>query len=116
MNTTTTRQDTMDEVYWTPQEKSSLKNKYGTELLVESCTELHLQDKSFPMDAYVVTYKNYEGEVKKDLVRSAKRVNIFDMYYDKFGPDSMMDIDFGPGRVNPKIWGEKPQEEKKRRR
>jgi len=115
MSITTTSKEYMDEVYWTPQEKSSLKNKYNTELLVENCTSVHLTDKSFPLDAYIVTYKNCEGVVVKDLVRSGKRVNIFDMYYDKFGAGSLISINFGPGTVNPKIWGEPVKENKKRR-
>lgn len=38
------------------------------------------------------------------------------MYYDKFGPGAMMDIDFGPGTANPKLWGEQQPQEKKKRR
>jgi len=114
MITTTTSTETMDN--WTTHEKSCLRNKYSTDLLVENCNSLHLSDKSFPSDAYVVTFRNPDGVVQKDLVRSAKRVNIFDMYYDKFGPGAMMDIDFGPGTANPKLWGEQQPQEKKKRR
>lgn len=114
--TTTTSIETMDEVYWTPQEKSNLKNKYSTELLVENCGPIELNDKSYPLDAYLVIYKNSDGEIQKDLVRSSKKVNIFDMYYDKFGPGALISIEFGPGTVNPKLWGSKPPESKKKRR
>jgi len=114
--TTTTSIETMDEVYWTPQEKSNLKNKYSTELLVENCGPIELNDKSYPLDAYLVIYKNAEGNIQKDLVRSSKKVNIFDMYYDKFGSGSLISIQFGPGTVNPKLWGNKPPETKKKRR
>jgi hypothetical protein len=27
------------------------------------------------------------------------------MYYDKFGADSIVSIEYGPGTVSPKIWG-----------
>jgi len=116
MTTTTTSTEKMNEPNWTTHEKSCLKNKYSTDLLVENCSPIHLTDKTFPSDAYVVTFRNPDGEIQKDLVRSAKRVNIFDMYYDKFGQGAMLSIDFGPGNVNPKLWGNKPQEEKKKRR
>ena len=43
-----------------------------------------MKDKSLPSDAYIVTYKIGDA-VRNDLVRCHGRVNIFDMYYDKFG-------------------------------
>ena len=91
-----------------------LPSEYGCEILLEKTTLDKTKDSSFPNDAYLIWYK-VDEEIHIDLVRGS-RVRIFDMYYDKFGPGSMIDIDFGPGRVNPKIWGEKPPEEKKRRR
>ena len=38
------------------------------------------------------------------------------MYYDKFGAGSIVDIKYGPGTVNPKIWGaaQAPTKPKKR--
>jgi hypothetical protein len=38
------------------------------------------------------------------------------MYYDKFGGDSIISIEYGPGTVNPKIWGaaQAPTKPKKR--
>jgi hypothetical protein len=49
-----------------------------------------------------------------DLVRGS-RVKIFDMYYDKYGPGSVKKIDFGYGRTNPKLWGIKQPEKRKRK-
>jgi hypothetical protein len=49
-----------------------------------------------------------------DLCRGT-RVKIFDMYYDKFGPDVITKIDWGYGRVSPRIWGYKAPEKKKRK-
>jgi len=51
------------------------------------------------------------------LVRTAKRSRLFDMYYDKFGSNSVVSIDFGPGNINPKLWNlPKPEPKKKRER
>jgi hypothetical protein len=37
------------------------------------------------------------------------------MYYDTYGPGTLKKIDFGYGRVNPKLWGYRQPEKKKRR-
>ena len=36
------------------------------------------------------------------------------MYWDKFG-SNLKSIDFGNGRINPKLWGYKAPESKKRK-
>ena len=63
-----------------------------------------LKDKSLPSDAYIVTYK-VDDAVRNDLVRCHAKVNIFDMYYDKFGAGSIVSIEYGPGIASPKTWG-----------
>jgi len=104
MTKTKTRDEVMAEVYWTPKEKEDLNSKYSTNLLKENCNKEDLSDKSLPSDAYVVTYK-VEDAVRNDLVRCHGKVNIFDMYYDKFGSGSIISIEYGPGTVSPKTWG-----------
>ena len=42
-------------------------------------------------------------------------VHIFDMYYDRYGKGAVKAIDFGYGSVNPKMWGYKAPEKKKRK-
>ena len=63
-----------------------------------------LKDKSLPSDAYIVTYK-VDDAVRNDLVRCHGRVNIFDMYYDKFGAGSIVSIEYGPGTCKSKDMG-----------
>ena len=73
-----------------------------------------MKDKSLPSDAYIVTYK-IDDAVRNDLVRCHAKVNIFDMYYDKFGAGSIVNIEYGPGIVSPKLWGlPSPNKPKKR--
>jgi hypothetical protein len=55
-----------------------------------------------------------DGTEKIDLVRGS-RARIFDLYYDKYGPGVVQKIDFGYGRTNPKLWGYKQPEKKKRK-
>ena len=61
-----------------------------------------------------MTYKIGDA-VRNDLVRCHAKVNIFDMYYDKFGAGSIVSIEYGPGTVSPKTWGlPTPNKPKKR--
>ena len=99
---------------WTPSEKESSKRKYGCEILVENGTWNQVTGTDFPNDARIVTY-DVDGERRYDLTRAHKMVNIFDMYYDKFGPGAVQKIDFGYGRVNPKLWGYQAPEKKKKK-
>jgi hypothetical protein len=91
-----------------------LPHEYGCEILLEKTTLEKAKDSSFPSDAYLIWY-SVDGEQHIDLCRTVKRVNLFDMYYDKYGPGSVQKIDFGYGRVNPKLWGYKQPEKKKRK-
>jgi len=91
-----------------------LPHEYGCEILLEKTTLEQAKDSSFPNDAYLIWYI-VDGEEHLDLTRCAKRVSLFDMYYDKYGPGSVQKIDFGYGRVNPKLWGYKQPEKKKRK-
>lgn len=98
---------------WTPEEKKEIPPKYGCEILVENANEDEIKSYSYPSDAYVVTYI-IEDKIHMDLCRG-NRINVFDLYYDKFGPNSIQKIDWGYGRVNPKLWGYKAPEKKKRK-
>jgi hypothetical protein len=95
------------------EEKSVLPSRYGCEVLLEKTTLERVKDFSFPSDAYLIWYTIDEKQYL-DLVRGA-RVRIFDMYYDKYGSSSIQKIDFGYGRTNPKLWGIKKPEKKKRK-
>ncbi len=89
------------ETYWTPTEKESLKESYGTEILVENGAPADVQTKDAPTDASIVTY-TVDGKEHQDLTRGA-RVKLFDMYYDKF--TNVKRIEYGQGTVKPSLWG-----------
>jgi len=93
-------------------ERTVLPSTYGCEILLEKTTTTQAKDYSFPNDAYLIWYIVDEKE-HLDLVRGSK-VRIFDMYYDKYGPGVVKKIDFGYGRTNPKLWGIKQPEKKKK--
>lgn len=96
------------------QTNSFLPHEYGCEILFEKATMNLAKDPSLPNDAYLIWY-DVDGETFMDVTRCRKRVDLFDFYYDKYGPGSVRKIDFGYGRVNPKLWGYKTPEKKKKR-
>ena len=95
------------------EEKNILPSNYGCEILLEKTTVAKAKDSSLPNDAYLIWY-NLDGKTHIDLTRGT-RVRIFDMYYDKYGPGVVEKIDFGYGRTNPKLWGYKQPDKKKKR-
>ena len=96
------------------QNKKISPSDYGCQVLLEKTTVEEAKDKSFPSDARLIWYI-VDEKTQIDLVRCRKMSELFDMYYDKYGPGSVQKIDFGYGTVNPKLWGVKPPEKKKRR-
>ena len=98
----------------TKKENQILPREYGCEVLLEKTTFEKVKDPSFPNDAYLIWYL-IDGIQYMDLVRCSKRVNLFDMYYDNYGPGVVQKIDFGYGKVNPRVWGYKEPEKKKRK-
>ena len=98
---------------WSNEDKK-LISSYGCQLLAEDATSKQLLEKKLPTDTMIITYK-VEDKIHRDLVRGP-RVNIFDLYYDKFGKGALQTIDYGHGTVNPNQWGYKPPEKKRRRK
>ena len=89
------------ETYWTSTEKESLKEMYGTEILVENGSSADVMTKEAPTDASIVTYI-VDGKEHQDLTRGS-RVKLFDMYYDKF--TNVKRIEYGQGTIKPSLWG-----------
>jgi hypothetical protein len=87
---------------------------YSCQILLEKTTLDAADDKSFPNDARLIWYV-VDGVEYIDLTRCTKTSKLFDMYYDKYGKGAVQKIDFGFGTVNPKLWGQKPKKDKKRK-
>ena len=88
---------------------------YWCEIILEKTTREKAEDKSLPTDAFNVLYV-VDGKEHLDVTRSEKMMNVFDMYYDRYGKDAVQKIDYGAGSVRPNLWGVKPPEKKKRRK
>ncbi len=96
-----------------PKESPSNPERYGCEILLEKTSIEQAKDKSFPNDAYLIWYE-IDGVEHIDLTRGS-RVRIFDMYYDKYGTGVVKKIDFGYGRLSPKLWKlDEPKRNKRR--
>ena len=98
---------------WSAEEKK-LIGTYGCQLIYENATEEQLVDRKVPTDSMIIYY-NVEDKLHKDLCRGSK-VNLFDLYFDKFGKGSVQKIDYGHGTLKPSQWGYKPPEKRKRRK
>lgn len=96
------------------EEKLISSNDYGCEILLEKTTIEKAKDSSFPNDAYLIWYLVNE-EYYVDLTRCGKKSSLFDMYYDTYGPGAVQRIDFGYGRISPRLWGYKKTEKRKRK-
>ena len=99
---------------WTSHEKENCKSLYGCEIIQEKCTIEETKNTNIPRDTYILTYK-INDQLFYDLVRGGKRVSVFDMYYDKFGSGAIQSIEWGYGKINPRLWGYTPTEKKKRK-
>lgn len=93
--------------------KKILSQEYGCQILLEKTTIEKVKDPSYPTDAYLIWYLD-DDKVNIDLVRGSQ-IRIFDMYHDKYGSNVVQRIDFGYGKANPKNWGYKQPEKKKRK-
>jgi hypothetical protein len=113
MSTEKSKASEKDQETWTVQERELLKSRYGCEILKHNCTLEEARVTDVPKDAYIVTYL-VSGKVCYDLTRSGKRVNVFDMYYDSMG-DAIRSIEWGCGKINPKVWGYEAPKTKKRK-
>ena len=87
---------------------------YSCQVLLENTSLEKAKDKSFPSDAYLVWY-NIDGKEILDVTRSAKKSNIFDMYYDKYKKD-LKRIEWGYGTINPSQYGYKQPDKKKKKK
>ena len=88
---------------------------YWCDIILEKTTREKADDRSLPTDAFNVFYI-VDGKEHLDVTRSEKMVNVFDLYYDKYGKGAVQKITYGHGTIRPNLWGIKPPEKKKRRK
>ena len=114
----TTKPKTENQVAEEPKkpEKKFDTSAYSCEIILEKTTKEKADDRQLPTDAFNVFY-TVDGKEHLDVTRSEKMVNVFDMYYDRYGKDVVQKIDYGAGTIRPNLWGAKvPAKQKKRRK
>ncbi len=104
----------------TEEKKEEVKinpSDYWCDIILEKTTWEKARDRSLPTDAFNVTYM-VEGTEHLDVTRSEKMMNVFDLYYDRYGKGAVQSITYGHGTVRPNLWGVKatpPKKGKKRK-
>jgi len=82
-------------------------------LIQSDCDASLSLDKSLPTNSFLVEF--IDGETTKfDIVMSSKKVDIFDHYWDKY-KKNLINITQTEGRINPKLWGYKALDAKKKK-
>lgn len=82
-------------------------------ILHQNCDPEMANDRNLPYTAYIVTYE-IDGAIAYDIVIPNKKVDIFDYYWDKYR-EGLKGFKQTEGRMNPKLWGNPPKENKKKR-
>jgi hypothetical protein len=82
-------------------------------IIKEDCDPSVDNTTDLPNNCFLVTY-NKDGEEHFDLVIDQKQSSIFDFYYDKYKND-FVTMKQSEGRVSPKLWGNPPPKEKKKK-
>lgn len=85
---------------WSLPEREAIPPSYKCELLFNNV--LNVNTYELPSDSYLIYYRDKEGE-KVDICRAARMIDIFDLYYDRFG-GVIQKIEYSNGRVNPRNW------------
>lgn len=82
-------------------------------ILHQDCDPTLGEDRSLPTNAFLIEYLQ-DGLTKFDIVIAAKKVDIFDHYYDNYRGD-FKNMTQAQGRISPKLWGNKPKKESKKK-
>jgi len=82
-------------------------------ILHQDCDPTLGEDRSLPTNAFLIEYLQ-DGLTKFDIVIAGKKVDIFDHYYDNYRGD-FKNMTQAQGRINPKLWGNKPKKESKKK-
>jgi FAD/FMN-containing dehydrogenase len=86
-------------------------SRKGVKILKENANLQTDNRRDLPNNAHVVTI-DWDGNMWCDIVQGS-RVQIFDMYYDKFGQGCIKSIVQSEGRISPRLWGNtQPKKEK----
>jgi hypothetical protein len=82
-------------------------------VLHQNCDPELANDRNLPYTAYLVIYE-IDGAIAYDIAIPRNKVELFDYYWDRYR-EGLKSFKQSEGRMNPKLWGNKPKSEKKKR-
>ena len=82
----------------------------GVYIIHSNCDPELAKDRSLPHTAHLVEFDDGNGVVY-DIVTAAKKVDIFDYYWDKYR--NLISMIQTEGRANPKLWQDPKKKSKK---
>lgn len=83
-------------------------------IINQKCEQELAKDRTLPCNAYLVSYE-VDSLIEYDIVIADKQMDIFDYYWDNYR-EGLKGWRQSEGRINPRLWGNKPTEEKKKRK
>ncbi len=84
-------------------------------ILFENCDPDKANDRELPNNSFLVEYKvDSDAASSYDIAAAAKQSEIFDHYYDRY-KKGFVTMNQTEGRINPKLYGVKAPETKKRK-
>ncbi|UNH61201.1 hypothetical protein SSZBM1_84 [Synechococcus phage S-SZBM1] len=72
-------------------------------LYLQNCNQVDAEDKSLPVNSYLVTYYEEEGGLPSYDICIGTKVEIFDHYWDRYR-EGLKDIRWTSGSVPAKVW------------
>lgn len=101
---------------WTGEDLQNAKRSEVNIFFHGTTHEELTEGKGLPNDLHLVEYE-LNGETHYDGVRAYKKVNIFDVYYDKLKPlgGKVIAIRSGYGSVKPKLFNAQNESEDKKK-
>lgn len=83
------------------------------QIVHKKCNKELANDRTLPYNSYLVWYED-DGSTCYDVVITNKKTDIFDYYWDNYR-ENFKGFKQSEGRVNPKLWGNKSKEDKKKK-
>ena len=83
-------------------------------IIHQDCDPDLANNKELPTNSFLVEYV-LGKTIHYDIVMSNKSVDIFDHYYDTYRED-FITFNQTEGRINPKLWGYTPKDNKKEKK
>ncbi len=101
---------------WTSEDKKVAKEEYWINIHESDCALSKSDTTDLPTNSYIVDYTvDNSDELHHDIVIAAKRVDVFNFYWDKL-KKGLKDIRYTRGNKRPNLWGNQPPTPTKKKR